>query len=246
MKGQYSAQWRKTIIASVILHALIFLGLMGAMSLSREDQQVASSELEWIDVDWVEMSADGLAIEAPAIDQTTAATEDADEVYSRFGFMPLVIPDIPFPDISLPDWTPPPIEHQTFTPPPTVEQPPKIEQQPPPQLPFGSAPLGREEKTVEDKPTENRRMSEPPVVIEEHYPPRSGTFHYDGSVSILIRIGEDGLVKQAQVMYSSDRMLVDGAAMAAARKWKFSPALDQDGRPMECDKILTFNFKDLS
>ncbi len=253
MKGQYSARWRETIIASIVLHAVICAGIFLTLTAAEPEPKLASSELEWIEIDSLETTLpDGLGLETESVEQP-AATSTAEEVYSQFGFMPLVIPEMPIPDI--PDWTaidpPAPSEHQSL--PPPIDQETTTQPSTPAQMPWGSAPLGSIEKNVErtEKPVEEvstgaRQMAEPPVVIEEHYPLKSGVFDYDGSVGVLVRIGEDGSVKRTQVMYSSGRMLVDGAAVSAAMKWKFTPALDQDGRPMECDKILTFNFKELS
>lgn len=255
MKEQYSARWRETILASIVLHAVIFAGAFLILTVSEPEQELASSELEWIEVDrWETALPDGFGLETESIDQAEA-TSTSTEVYSQFGFMPLVIPEMPMPDI--PDWTaleppPPPIEHRPLPPPRPSEQTTPTQPSTPVQMPWGSAPLGSDEKSVEstEKPVEEvstgaRRMAEPPVVIEEHYPLKSGAFNFDGSVGVLVRIGEDGSVTRTQVMYSSGRMLIDGAAVSAALKWKFTPALDQDGRPMECDKILTFDFKNL-
>ena len=250
MNGQYSAYWRETIIAALVLHAFIFAGIFFALTVSESEEKEASREFEWVDVEWVDTSTPiDLKLGSTEPDQA-ASTE---EIYSQFGFMPLTIPELPPPD--LPDWTaidpPSPIESRPLPTTKPIDQEPQTQPSTPTQMPWGSAPLGSNESSVEriEKPVEEvstgeRRMAEPPVVIEEHYPPKSGAFHFDGAVSILVRIGEDGSVKRTRVMYSSGRMLVDGAAVSAALKWKFTPALDQNGQPMECDKILMFDFKD--
>ena len=236
------ARWRETIIASIVLHAVICAGIFLMLTAAEPEPKLASSELEWIEIDSLVIRYLKLGSTEP--DQAVST----EEIYSQFGFMPLTIPEMTPPD--LPDWTaidpPPPIEHQPI-PQRSVEQP-SSDPPKPVQMPWGSAPLGSvedTEKPAEEVSTGVRQMAEPPVVIEEHYPLKSGAFKFDGSVGVLVRIGEDGSVKRTQVMYSSGRMLVDGAAVSAALKWKFTPALDRDGRPMECDKILTFNFKDL-
>jgi hypothetical protein len=34
--------------------------------------------------------------------------------------------------------------------------------------------------------------------------------------------------------------------MSAVAKWIFKPALDEDGKPMECDKIIIIDFTKLT
>ena len=88
-----------------------------------------------------------------------------------------------------------------------------------------------------------QQLGEPPITLSEYYPPEGSGLNYKGYVSVAATIGKDGLVKRTKIMRTSGRMMVDNIAMSAAQKWTFKPALDQEGKPMECDKIITFDFK---
>ncbi len=80
----------------------------------------------------------------------------------------------------------------------------------------------------------------------EVYPEEGSVLGFKGYISFAARIGKDGKVKSTEILQSSGRYFVDEIARKAAMQWAFKPALDQDGRPMECDKIITFDFKKFS
>ena len=104
------------------------------------------------------------------------------------------------------------------------------------------------ESKIEKKPESNvstkPQMIEPPIVLNEVYPPKGG-IQFGGYVSVAATIGTDGTVKKVKVMRKSGRILVDNVAMNAAKQWTFKPAIDQNGKPMECDRIITFDFRNL-
>jgi TonB family protein len=84
---------------------------------------------------------------------------------------------------------------------------------------------------------------EKPVAIEKVdpvYPPDAKEQRIEGTVSIDMRIGTDGLVKDATVRKSVPKL--DEAALAAARQWKFRPGRAK-GKPVEVVLTITFEFR---
>ena len=241
----YSTYWRTTIFASIVFHLLTWLGAVYLLPhLMPEPRLEIVQEMDWIDVDLSEPEPVVISEEAIPIEE---AASEPEEVYSEFDFPPLVIPDLP------------PIETPVLEPPPPPPPPtPKIETPPPP-LP-SKASIAKDEGEAEKKLDEalkkddaenseivvakgKQQLGEPPITLSEAYPPKGGGLNYGGYVSVAATIGKDGMVKKTKIMRTSGRMMVDQIAMTAAAKWTFKPALDQEGKPMECDKIITFNFK---
>ena len=56
--------------------------------------------------------------------------------------------------------------------------------------------------------------------------------HRGESIGLTVTVGEDGLVKKATVI-SEVCPECDRAAVEAVRKYRFRPARDADGRPVE-------------
>ena len=72
------ARWRETIIASIVLHVLICAGIFLMLEASERDQKVASSELEWIEIDSLETALpDGLGLETATVESTAAVSTEA-------------------------------------------------------------------------------------------------------------------------------------------------------------------------
>ena len=78
-------------------------------------------------------------------------------------------------------------------------------------------------------------------VIRDFYPPRD-IVKYKGRVTVFATIGKDGNVKRTRMAVSSGNRAVDEIAMSAARQWKFRPALDGNGKPMENTMIISIPF----
>ncbi|MBQ9479333.1 MAG: TonB family protein [Selenomonadaceae bacterium] len=235
----YSTYWRTTIFAAIALHLLAGLGIAYVLPhLIPEPTLEIVQEMDWIDVDLNEPEPVVLDEQAIPLDEPS----EPEEVYSEFDFPPLVIPDIPIePTVS----EPPP-------PPPKPLEPPKVE--PPPAPPQSKPTVVKDDaevvKQLEKNPESEvvvakgkQLLGEPPITLNEYYPPEGSGLNYKGYVSVAATIGKDGLVKRTKIMRTSGRMMVDNIAMSAAQKWTFKPALDQEGKPMECDKIITFDFK---
>lgn len=153
-------------------------------------------------------------------------------------FQPIVMPELvipttifePLPEIPpAPPYVPPQIETSTAEQP--VQEVPKVEEKPAEKV---------EEQAEEEEP---QQMGEPPKTLKEVHP-ESG-LGYKGFVTVRVRIGTDGSILYSDVMRSSKREEVDALALECAQQWQFEPALDQRGRPMACDKIITFDFRKL-
>jgi TonB family protein len=84
---------------------------------------------------------------------------------------------------------------------------------------------------------------EKPVVIKKVdpiYPEEAKSQHIEGEVSVDMRIGTDGLVKEATIRKSVPQL--DDAALAAARQWEFRPGKVK-GKPVEVVLTITFEFR---
>ncbi|UCE28227.1 MAG: energy transducer TonB [Candidatus Coatesbacteria bacterium] len=84
----------------------------------------------------------------------------------------------------------------------------------------------------------------PPEVIEEvepEYPPERYDEGLDVKVIIRVEIDENGDVTKAYV-FNSGGAGFDEAALAAARRWKFKPALE-DGEPVESFAMIYVVFE---
>lgn len=74
--------------------------------------------------------------------------------------------------------------------------------------------------------------------------PAAGMATYKGRVNLSACIGRDGKIRYAEVVHSSGSKLVDAIAMQCAMKWKYRPATDSDGAPMECNALISIPFRE--
>ena len=229
----YSTYWRTTIFASIAFHFLTALGFSYVLPHLMPEPKIEDvAEFEWVDVDL--LPPDVVVIEAEAI-----PVETVQETLPTFKAEDIFIPELTIPE--------PVIE-----PPPQLEikplEPPKP--QPPPQI-VKTEQEAQQQVQSEEPPKEvvvvpantKQQLGQPPVTLTEFYPEKGSGLGYRGYVSIAATIGKDGKVHATKVMRTSGRMFVDEIARKAAMQWTFKPALDQDGKPMVCDKIITFDFK---
>ena len=227
----YSTYWRTTIFASIIFHFLTALGFSYVLPhLMPEPTIEDAAEFEWVDVDL--LPPDVAVIEAEAI-----PAETMQETLPTFNAQGLFIPELTIPE---PIIEPPPPEIKSIeysASPPIV----KTEQEAKQQIESEEPP-----KEVVVIPQGKQQLGQPPVTITEVYPEKGSGLGYKGYVSIAATIGKDGKVKETKVIRTSGRYFVDEIARKAAMQWTFKPALDQDGKPMQCDKIITFDFKKFS
>lgn len=69
-------------------------------------------------------------------------------------------------------------------------------------------------------------------IARPSYPEPARRREQEGTVILLLRVGVDGHVEEAQLHQSSGHRLLDEAALEAARAWTFVPAR-QGPRPVE-------------
>lgn len=86
-----------------------------------------------------------------------------------------------------------------------------------------------------------QQLGEPPKVVTDFYP-APDIVDFRGRVSVLATINKQGVVSEVKIAITSGRMLVDAVAKDAVRRWTFKPALDMDGKPMECVKVISIPF----
>lgn len=223
---KYTANWPATILAAVGLHAAAAFGLPYVLPIFETAPKIQSvAEIEWVDAEL----ADDVAIDDAEIFSEPAQNS------SPFNAEDLVIPELNIPAPTIEPLKPIEVKPIERPKPPKNEQPAKIEE-PPPKI----EPAPKVEEPPKD---EVQRMAKPPVTVSEVQPDKSAVKNFSGYISIAVRIGKDGKVKSTEILQSSGDNSVDEIANAAAKKWTFQPALDQIGRPMECDKIITFDLR---
>ena len=84
-----------------------------------------------------------------------------------------------------------------------------------------------------------------PIKESQVYPKDiAKNLNYNGTVMVKAIIDENGKVIKTEIMRSSGRTKVDKAAMEAASKWKFKPAVDEKGKPIENWYMIKFEAKD--
>jgi len=221
--GNYSAHWPATILAAVGLHVAGAFGFSYVAENFLPEQKVQQViEIEWVDADF---SADEATVDEPEIFSDAPA-----ENSSPFSAEDLVVPEIEIPAPKIEPTKPievKPVERPK--PPPKVDEPPKVE---PP-------------KKIDEPPKEEvaQKLAKPPVTVTQVQPEIPAAENVSGFVAIAARIGKDGKVKSTEILQSCGKPAVDEIAVAAAKQWTFQPALDQIGRPMECDKIITFDLR---
>lgn len=231
----YSTYWRTTIFAAIVFHFLAALGFSYVLPHLMPEPKIEDvAEFEWVDVDL--LPPDVVVIEAEAI-----PIETVQETLPTFSAQDLFVPELTILE-------------------PIIEPPPQLEIKPietpkpePPQI-VKTEQEAQQQVQSEEPPKEvvvvpanaKQQLGQPPVTITEVYPEKGSGLGYKGYVSIAATIGKDGKVKATKVMRTSGRMFVDEIAKKAAMQWTFKPALDQDGKPMVCDKIITFDFKKFS
>ena len=94
---------------------------------------------------------------------------------------------------------------------------------------------------------EAAKVGKPATPIEKSrvYPKDvASNLRYSGTVMIKAIVDEKGKVKRAEIMRSSGSTKIDKAALTAASKWEFKPAVDEKGKPIENWYMIRFDAKD--
>ncbi|QRO02971.1 energy transducer TonB [Archangium violaceum] len=93
-----------------------------------------------------------------------------------------------------------------------------------------------------------KQVSRRPEVLEQvtpHYPRRARSEGIEGVVLVRIIIGTDGRVETEHTRVIRSVPELDAAAISAVNRWRFSPALGRQGRPVRVviDVPLQFSLK---
>ncbi len=77
--------------------------------------------------------------------------------------------------------------------------------------------------------------------VEPQYPAAAAEFGAAGTIVVRVLVGEDGRVKETQLLKSFGNPACERAALDAARQWQFNPAT-KDGIPFEQRVSIPFTF----
>ena len=92
---------------------------------------------------------------------------------------------------------------------------------------------------------EGKQIGMPGKILHAEQPPY-GAIQFKGRIAVSARIGTDGKVISTRIQVSSGNALYDRMARRIVEKqWKFEPAKDMNGQPMESDMQcpVYFNMK---
>ena len=92
---------------------------------------------------------------------------------------------------------------------------------------------------------EGKQIGQPGKILHAEQPPY-GVIQFKGRIAVSARIGTDGKVISTRIQVSSGNALYDRMARRIVEKqWKFEPAKDMNGQPMESDMQcpVYFNMK---
>jgi protein TonB len=128
---------------------------------------------------------------------------------------------------------------------------PELPPAPPPPVPPAPEPISVAEAEATEAPPEEpageeRAAVRSPVAVASNPPPpyprlarRRG---YEGLVIVRARVSRDGKCLAAEVTRSSGHTVLDAAAAAAVRAWRFRPATS-DGTPVEAEVEVPIRFE---
>ncbi len=101
---------------------------------------------------------------------------------------------------------------------------------------------GGKEKAVD---AEKEKDVTKPVLVEKtvpKYPEEAKKEKIQGTVKLDAIIDKEGKVLELKAVESPDERLTK-AAMDAVKEWKFKPAMNSKGKPVQVKITLTVNFK---
>ena len=155
------------------------------------------------------------------------------------------------PEEEQPEEEPPP------PPPPPPPEPEQVEEEPAvveAEVPEEAiTEILKEVEETADKPEEpkvlrsgeGKQIGQPGKILHAEQPPY-GVIQFKGRIAVSARIGTDGKVISTKIQVSSGNALYDRMARRIVEKqWKFEPAKDMNGQPMESDMQcpVYFNMK---
>ena len=148
-------------------------------------------------------------------------------------------------------------EEEPPPPPPPPPEPAQVEEEPAvveAEVPEEAiTEILKEVEETADKPEEpkvlrsgeGKQIGQPGKILHAEQPPY-GVIQFKGRIAVSARIGTDGKVISTKIQVSSGNALYDRMARRIVEKqWKFEPAKDMNGQPMESDMQcpVYFNMK---
>lgn len=136
---------------------------------------------------------------------------------------------------------PPPAEEQV------EEEPAVVEAELPEEA---TTELLKEAENMTDEPKDNtlhssnngQQMGQPGKILLAVQPPKGG-LSYKGRITVSAHVGKDGTVMSTKIKVSSGNDIYDNFARSLVQsKWKFQPATDTKGEPMESNIMCTLAF----
>ncbi|HHW13948.1 MAG TPA: energy transducer TonB [Firmicutes bacterium] len=113
-----------------------------------------------------------------------------------------------------------------------------------PRPPVPSPPAPEETPKPIDAPPAAPSRSRARLVrrITPHYPEAARREGQEGLVRLRMEIGADGRVKTAEIIASSGFPLLDAAALAAVKTWRYEPA-QENGHPVAEERRVAVQFR---
>ena len=139
-------------------------------------------------------------------------------------------------------------------PPPPPPAPEQVEEEPAvveAELPEeATTELLKEAENMTDEPKDNtlhssnsgQQMGQPGKILLAVQPPKGG-LAYKGRITVSAHVGKDGKVMYTKIVVSSGNAIYDNFARGLVQsQWKFQPATDTKGEPMESNIMCTLAF----
>ncbi len=98
---------------------------------------------------------------------------------------------------------------------------------------------------IGDGPMELKEVARAPTLLERvspKYPREAEREHIVGLVLLRAVIGKDGRVERDQIRIIRSVPALDGAAVSALGQWRFTPAIDHQGRTVRVVVEIPFEF----
>jgi protein TonB len=149
----------------------------------------------------------------------------------------------------------PPPRRRPVQPPPAIVPPPLAPEPEPDSAPETEAPGDTDppaatpgsdlQSPAADAPFQLGEVARPPAVIQKvmpEYPRTARAERIDGLVVLRVVISADGAVEPGRIQVVHSVPALDGVAIAAIQRWRFSPAIAHTGQPVRVVIEVPFQF----
>lgn len=210
----YKSSWNKAIALSILLHIFLWV-TTGYLAFREQDVPLADEKV--MELSLIDVPGDDTAEAEPQIAAAAAAP----------------LPEIPIEPEIPPEPQPPIVEDDIAE---KVVEPIKI-----PDAKEGAV-ISPDQANSGGKKT---GFGTPPIVlvkVDPVNPPEMKEVGRKVNVVLRMQILKNGLPGKVAIAVPSGYKSINDAAIAAAKKWKFEPAKDNEGKPIVCLTILTIPF----